>query len=49
MRWPEWAAMSLVNAHVAIPLNAAVAADVRGDNATAMADASRTAPIVQGN
>ena len=32
---PERAAMSLVNANVAIPINAAVAANVLSDNATA--------------
>jgi hypothetical protein len=46
---PERAAMSLVNANVAIPINAAVAANVLSDNATAYADAAQTTPIVQGN
>jgi hypothetical protein len=46
---PERAAMSLVNANVAIPINAAVAANVLSDNATAYADAAQTAAINQGN
>jgi hypothetical protein len=46
---PERAAMSLVNANVAIPINAAVAANVLSDNATAYADAAQTAAIQQGN
>jgi hypothetical protein len=46
---PERAAMSLVNANVAIPINAAVAANVLSDNATAIADAAQTAAINQHN
>jgi hypothetical protein len=46
---PERAAMSLVNANVAIPINAAVAANVLSDNAIAYADAAQTTPIEQGN
>jgi hypothetical protein len=46
---PERAAMSLVNANVAIPINAAVAANVLSDNATAIADAAQTAAINQQN
>jgi hypothetical protein len=46
---PERAAMSLVNANVAIPINAAVAANVLSDNAVAWADAAQTTPIEQGN
>jgi hypothetical protein len=46
---PERAAMSLVNANLAIPINAAVAANVLSDNATAAAGAAQTAPITQGN
>jgi len=45
---PERAAMSLINANVAIPINAAVAANVLSDNATAYADAAQTAAINQG-
>jgi hypothetical protein len=46
---PERAAMSLVNANIAIPINAAVAANVLSDNATAWADATQQAPIDQTN
>jgi hypothetical protein len=44
---PEKAAMSLVNANLAIPINAAVAANVLSDNAIAYADATQTTPIDQ--
>ena len=37
---PERAAMSLVNANLAIPVNAAVAANVLSDGAVAYADAT---------
>lgn len=46
---PERAAMSLVNANVAIPINAAIAANVLSDNAAAVADAAQTAAINQQN
>jgi hypothetical protein len=46
---PERAAMSLVNANVAIPINAAVAANVLSDNAAAIAQAAQTTPINQSN
>jgi len=46
---PERAAMSLVNANVAIPINAAVAANVLSDNAVAYANAAQTTPIDQTN
>ena len=46
---PERAAMSLINANVAAPINAAVAANVLSDNATAYADAAQTTPIDQSN
>jgi hypothetical protein len=45
---PERAAMSLVNANIAIPINAAVAANVLSDNSTAWAEATQTDPIDQG-
>ncbi|MCU1374723.1 MAG: hypothetical protein JWO68_2009 [Actinomycetia bacterium] len=45
---PERAAMSLVNANIAIPINAAVAANVLSDNAAAVANAAQTAAINQG-
>jgi hypothetical protein len=46
---PERAAMSLINANLAIPVNAAVAANVLSDNATAYANAIQGTPIQQGN
>jgi len=46
---PERAAMSLVNANIAIPINAAVAANVLSDGAIAYADAAQTTPIDQSN
>lgn len=45
---PERAAMSLINANLAIPINAAVAANVLSDNATAYADAAQSGAIGQG-
>jgi hypothetical protein len=45
---PERAAMSLVNANLAIPINAAVAANVLSDGATAFANATQGTPIKQG-
>jgi len=44
---PERAAMSLVNANIAIPINAAVAANVLSDGAIAYADADQVTPIDQ--
>ena len=41
--------MSLVNANVAIPVNAAVAANVLSDGSTATANAVQNAPITQNN
>jgi hypothetical protein len=46
---PDREAMSLINANVAAPINAAVAANVLSDNSTAYANATQTAPITQGN
>ena len=46
---PERAAMSLVNANLAIPVNAAIAANVLSDGAIAYADATQNTPIDQGN
>jgi len=46
---PERAAMSLINANLAIPVNAAVAANVLSDGATAYANAVQGTPIEQGN
>ena len=46
---PDREAMSLVNANVAVPVNAAVAANVLSDGSTAAADAAQQADIDQGN
>jgi len=46
---PERAAMSLINANLAIPVNAAVAANVLSDGSVAYANAIQQAPIDQGN
>jgi hypothetical protein len=46
---PERAAMSLVNANLAIPVNAAIAANVLSDGSIAYADATQQTPIIQGN
>jgi hypothetical protein len=46
---PERAAMSLINANLAIPVNAAIAANVLSDNSAAIAGAIQNAPIDQGN
>jgi hypothetical protein len=45
---PDREAMSLVNANIAIPVNAAVAANVLSDGSTAWADATQGTPITQG-
>jgi hypothetical protein len=45
---PERAAMSLINANIAIPVNAAVAANVLSDGAIAYADAEQLGDITQG-
>ena len=44
---PERAAMSLVNANIAIPINAAIAANVLSDGAVAYANAVQDTPIDQ--
>jgi hypothetical protein len=46
---PERAAMSLINANVAAPINAALALNVLSDNSVAYANAEQTAPINQSN
>jgi hypothetical protein len=46
---PERAAMSLINANVAAPINAAVALNALSDNSIAYANAEQTAPITQTN
>ena len=44
---PERAAMSLINANIAAPINAAVAANVLSDNSLAYANAEQTGNITQ--
>ena len=46
---PDRAAMSLVNANLAIPINVSLAANVLSDDAIAYANAAQTTPIDQGN
>jgi len=46
---PERAAMSLINANVAAPVNAAVALNALSDNSAAIATATQTADIDQSN
>jgi hypothetical protein len=44
---PERAAMSLINANIAAPINAAIALNALSDNSLAYANAEQTAPIDQ--
>jgi hypothetical protein len=44
---PERAAMSLINANIAAPVNVAAALNVLSDNSTAIANAEQTADITQ--
>ena len=44
---PEREEMSLINANIAIPINAAVAANVLSDGAVAYAEALQSVPIDQ--
>jgi hypothetical protein len=46
---PERAAMSLINANLAAPVNAAVALNVASDDSIAYANAQQTADIDQSN
>jgi hypothetical protein len=46
---PERAAMSLINANVAAPINLAVAANVLSDNSVAYANAEQNVDITQTN
>ena len=46
---PDREAMSLINANVAAPVNAAVALNVLSDDAVAIANAEQSADIVQTN
>jgi hypothetical protein len=45
---PDRAAMSLVNANLALPINLALAANVLSDNSAALANAEQATPIMQG-
>jgi hypothetical protein len=44
---PDRAAMALINANVAAPVNVAAALNVLSDNSTAIANAEQTADITQ--
>jgi hypothetical protein len=46
---PDREAMSLINANVAAPINAAVAANVLSDNSIAYANAEQDVDITQSN
>jgi hypothetical protein len=46
---PERTAMSLINANVAVPVNAALALNVASDDSVAWANAQQTATITQSN
>ncbi|MEA2458242.1 MAG: hypothetical protein QOC95_1214 [Thermoleophilaceae bacterium] len=46
---PERAAMSLINANVAAPVNAAIALNVASDGSVAYANAEQTSTITQTN
>ena len=46
---PERAAMSLINANVAAPINAAVALNALSDGSVAYANAQQTGDITQSN
>jgi hypothetical protein len=46
---PDREQMSLINANLAIPVNAAVAANVLSDGSIAYADATQATPIDQSN
>jgi len=46
---PDREQMSLLNANIAAPVNAAVALNALSDNSTAVATATQDAPITQSN
>jgi hypothetical protein len=46
---PERAAMSLINANIAAPVNAAIAANILSDNSIAYANAEQNVDIDQSN
>jgi hypothetical protein len=45
---PNREALSLVNANLALPINAALSANVLSDSAVAASNAQQTAPVNQG-
>ena len=45
---PDRAVLSLVNANIAAPINAALALNVLSDSSVAYANADQYAPVVQG-
>jgi hypothetical protein len=45
---PERAAMSLINANIAAPINLALAANILSDNSNAIAVAQQSSTITQG-
>ena len=45
---PDREALSLVNANLALPINAALSANVLSDSAVAASNAQQTAPVNQG-
>ena len=45
---PNREALSLVNANLALPINAALSANVLSDSAVAASNAQQTAPVSQG-
>ena len=45
---PDREALSLVNANAALPINAALSANVLSDGAVAYSNAQQTAPVSQG-
>ena len=46
---PEKAAMSLLNANIAAPINAAIAANIASDDSVAYANAQQDVTITQSN
>ena len=45
---PDRDALSLVNANLAIPVNAALATNILSDGAAALSNAQQSAPLAQG-
>jgi hypothetical protein len=48
MELPDREALSLINANAAIPINAALSANVLSDSSVAYSSAQQTAPLNQG-